>query len=407
MRLSKIHLFLLNVVLLELFLFGSGRILEFGSITLRMILYILCMFLSVLFLLYGNPKLNKQIFLLLVFFTIVISIGLFVGVFNDAPTAKIIEDIKPLMYFFMVIFFFLTIRRLAHLRRIVTLVKVSSLVLAVGYLFLLLLIHFNIIGFEKFYSFVNKLSDDLYFRPNRAFFYKGFLFLCIGLIFYSLDRGLKNRLISLLLLSAIFLTFTRGFILSFAVVFMFYMFFIQRNLLAKVSLIALCIILSPYLVRVGTSFFDKTNESNAIRLIGCAQVVECVNPISIFVGHGFGIGIPIRPVHFEISFLEIFHKQGLLGLMFWLIFLGIIVYNYTKIRSYEYKKIALGFLLSSLFIYIQSQTNPFINNPIGMSFLLISVISLKVLREEECCAYRYAWPHITARNTSAPSLSQY
>lgn len=114
-----------------------------------------------------------------------------------------------------------------------------------------------------------------------------------------------------------------------------------------------------------------------------AQLAERVNPISIFVGHGFGIGVPIRPVHFEISFLEIFHKQGLLGLMFWLIFLRIIVYNYTKIRSYEYKKIALGFLLSSMFIYIQTQTNPFMNNPIGMSFLLISVISLQILKQEE------------------------
>jgi len=213
-------------------------------------------------------------------------------------------------------------------------------------------------------------------------------------------------MISLLLLIAIILTFTRGFILSIALVFMFYMLFIQRNRLAKVSLIALCIILSPYLVRAGASFFDKTNESNTDRMIQFAQVVERVDSISVFVGHGFGIGVPTKPTHMEISFLEIFHKQGLLGLMFWFVFLGIIVHRYAKIRSYPYKKIAVAFLLSSIFIYIQSQTNPFLNNPIGMSFLLISVISLKVLREEECYAYRYAWPHTTAKNTSMPSSTQ-
>ena len=407
MRLSKIHSFLLSIVLLELFLFGSGRILEFGPITLRMILYILCMFSSVVFLLYCSPKLNKQIVGLLVFFTIVISIGLFVGVFNDAPIMNMAIDIKPLIYFFMSIFFYLTIKRIDDLKRVVKLLKLSSLVLGVGYLSLLLLIYLNIIDFDKFYFFVNNLSGDFAFRQNGAFFYKGFLFLCIGLIFYSLNRKLISRIISLILLSAIFLTFTRGFILSLALVFMFYMLFIQRNPLAKVSLIALCIILSPYLVRVGTSFFDKTNESNADRLIQLAQAAERVNPISIFVGHGFGIGVPIRPVHFEISFLEIFHKQGLLGLMFWLALLVIIVYNYIRIRSHKFKRIALGFLLSSLFIYIQTQTNPFLNNPIGMSFLLISFISLKVLREEECHAYRYAWPHIMAKNTSTPSFSQY
>jgi len=364
------------------------------------------MFLSVLFLLYGSPKLNNHLFLLLVFFTILISIGLFVGVFNHAPTAKIIEDIKPLMYFFMSIFFYLTIRRIEDLGRIIKMVKLSSLVLGVGYLTILLLILLKYIEFGKFYSFVNKLSDDFPFRQNGAFFYKGFLFLCIGLIFYSLDHGLKNKMISLLLLIAVLLTFTRGFILSLAAIFMLYMIFIQRNPLAKVSLIALCIILSPYLVRVGASFLDKTNPSNAGRLIQLGQVAERVDSSSVFVGHGFGMGVPIKPIHMEISFLEIFHKQGVLGIMFWVVFLAIIVQRYTKIRSYPYKKIGLGFLLSSIFIYIQSQTNPFVNNPIGMSFLLISVISLKVLRDEECYAYRSAWPHTTAKNISTPSLSQ-
>jgi hypothetical protein len=394
-------------VLLELFLFGSGRILEFGPITLRMILYILCMFSSAVFLLYCNPKLNKQIFGLLLFFMVVTSVGLLVGVLNNAPVGKMAEDIKPLMYFFMSIFFYLTIQKVDDLKRIVKLLKLSSLVLGAGYLSLLVLIYFKIIDFSKFYIFLSELSDDFPFRQNRTFFYKGFLFLCIGLIFYSLDRKLISRVISLILLIAIFLTFTRGFILSLAIVFMFFTLFMQRNPLVKVSLIALCIVLSPYLVRMGASLFDKTNESNAGRLIQLAQVAERVDSSSVFVGHGFGIGVPIKPIHMEISFLEIFHKQGLLGIMFWVVLLAIIVHRYAKIRSYPYKRIALGFLLSSIFIYIQSQTNPFLNNPIGMSFLLISVISLKVLRDEECYTYRYAWPHTTAKNISTPSLNQY
>ncbi len=407
MTLSRIHSFLLTIVLLELFLFGSGRILQFGPITLRMILFVLCMLSSVVFLSYCNPKINKQIFGLVLFFAVVISVGLLVGVFNNAPTWEMIQDIKPLIYFCMSIFFYLTIRRIDDLRKVVKLVKLSSLVLAIGYLSILLLLYSNIVDFDKFYSFVNNLSRDFSFRSNNTFFYKGFLFLCVGLIFYSLDRGLKNRIISLLLLIAIILTFTRGFVVSITLVFMFHVFFIQRDRLVKVLLLALCIILSPYLVEAGVSFFDKTNPSNVTRLIQLAQVAERVSPISIFVGHGFSIGVPVRPIHMEISFLEIFHKQGLFGLTLWLALLVITVQNYTKIRSHKYKRIALGFLLSSLFIYIQSQTNPFLNNPIGMSFLLISVISLKVLREEECCAYRHAWPRTTAKSTSMPSLSQY
>ncbi|MCK5613392.1 hypothetical protein KAR91_66595, partial [Candidatus Pacearchaeota archaeon] len=335
------------------------------------------------FLLCCRPQFNKQIFGLLMFFVVAVLVGLLVGIFNNAATIDMAIDIKTLIYFFMSIFFYLAIQRIGDIRRAIKLVKLSSLVLGVGYLSMLLLIYLNIVDSDKFSSFVNKLSRDFSFRSNGAFFYKGFLFLCIGLIFYSLDRGPKNRVIALLLLIAIVLTSTRGFMLSLVRVFTFHMLFIQRNRLAKISLIVLYIICLPYLVGIGASFLDKANPSNLGRLLQLTQAAERITPISIFIGHGFGIGVPVRPVHFEISFLEIFHKQGLLGLMFWLALLGVIVHNYSQIRSYKYKRIALGFLLSSLFIYIQSQTNPFMNNPIGMSFLIISVISLQVLKQEE------------------------
>jgi O-antigen ligase len=84
-------------------------------------------------------------------------------------------------------------------------------------------------------------------------------------------------------------------------------------------------------------------------------------------------------VHMEISFLEIFHKQGLLGVFFWITIFVCICYSFYKADLNGNRKLALPFLLSTIFIYLQTMTNPYLNNPIGMSVVIISLIVLKRL----------------------------
>ena len=86
-----------------------------------------------------------------------------------------------------------------------------------------------------------------------------------------------------------------------------------------------------------------------------------------------------RPIHMEITYLEVFHKQGVLGLLFWLMLFAIIVQMYYRACRNGYRKIALPFFLSALFVFILTTTNPYLNNPIGMSMVLISIAVLNVL----------------------------
>jgi hypothetical protein len=53
---------------------------------------------------------------------------------------------------------------------------------------------------------------------------------------------------------------------------------------------------------------------------------------------------------------------------------GYTVLLYFRIKDIDYKKTSLPFLLSVVFIFFQSLTNPFVNNPIGLSMLLITIV---------------------------------
>jgi hypothetical protein len=82
----------------------------------------------------------------------------------------------------------------------------------------------------------------------------------------------------------------------------------------------------------------------------------------------------------EISYLEIFHKQGILGLIFWSYVFTLLVKRYLSAKKTD---VAHAFFYGTLFVFFQSLTNQFINNPIGLSMLLVTLVVLDVLRKDE------------------------
>ncbi|WP_431293702.1 hypothetical protein [Pedobacter sp. P26] len=147
------------------------------------------------------------------------------------------------------------------------------------------------------------------------------------------------------------------------------------SFLVLMGLVAAILIAIPfYLEGLG----DRA-ESDAIRVTQFQEVIDKTNPINFFIGDGFGKGIPIRPIHMEISFLEIFSKQGVLGILFWLILFVVISYKFLIIyKSKKNVNYLAPFYLSVTFVYLQSMTNPFLNNPIGMSIVLISLVVFQI-----------------------------
>jgi len=374
-----INIFLF-IVISEICLMGGGRLVDIGPLSLRMLLFLLAQLyaITVLF----KKKLDIQSITLLLYFIASLLLSAVIGIFNGADLSMVLNDIKPLSYFLMLLFFRAIIDSQQKVMLVIKTIKLCSVVLMVGYFILLLVIYFGLIDFKLFYERISE-TGEVFFRPGVGFFFKGFLFLCIGFLFYLFDGNKTSKIVAVLLLLAIVLTFTRGLILAtMSCLIIYLLFFARKNiktLLNIIILTVLVILLTPWFL---TQLGDKT-ESNLPRIIAFEQVNDAMTSFSILAGHGLGIGVAEREDHMEASFLEIFHKQGVLGLLFWFFIFALIMKSYSEIQIKENKDIALPFVLSIVLIYIQTATNPYLNNPIGMSMVLITLSVLKILGDKK------------------------
>ena len=122
--------------------------------------------------------------------------------------------------------------------------------------------------------------------------------------------------------------------------------------------------------------------TDAGRIADLKWVVQQINPLTALIGRG--LGSPIREVdrtRIELNYLEVFYKQGVLGLSIWALLFFYIFRLYVRVPR-ETKQFGLAFLLSSLFIFIANSTNTVLSGSIGMAMVFIAVASLLVLARE-------------------------
>ncbi|MBS1683013.1 MAG: hypothetical protein JST48_14980 [Bacteroidetes bacterium] len=391
-RISKIIFF---IVVIELCLGGGGKLTAIGPVSFRMILFVLAMALSALHLI-RKKELSKNYQKLISFFTVTIFIGLFVGWLNNNPTSLIWEDVKPLLYFFMLIFFALVIHQ-KEIGRVAKIYQTGSLIIALLFIATLMIIHLDFVPFLSFYS-LTEHTQEFFYRGQLTFFYKGFLFLGVGTIFFLFSNTKKKYDFAFFLVSAIVLSVTRGLLFALVITLSAYFISQQKYVLSIIPLmLAFLVVVWGNKITISLSRtldsvkserpYEKSNPdlfggraySDEGRVQQIKEVSERLSVSSVLVGHGFGNGIPARKVHMEIAYLEVFHKQGIIGLLFWLTIAGSIHLAYRKSNLSAEAK---SFYYSSLFVFVESATNQFFNNPIGMSVLLISLVSLTELKKQ-------------------------
>jgi hypothetical protein len=81
----------------------------------------------------------------------------------------------------------------------------------------------------------------------------------------------------------------------------------------------------------------------------------------------------------EITYAEIFHKQGVIGLLWWTALVAILATRLRQAIKNGNRSLAYPLFLSASFVLFESATNPFLNNPIGMYPFIISLVGLGVL----------------------------
>jgi len=96
-------------------------------------------------------------------------------------------------------------------------------------------------------------------------------------------------------------------------------------------------------------------------------------------GHGFGAQVLGRGM-IEITYANVFIKQGLIGIVFWLLPAVYLVWQLRLIRDAALRSLAMPYVMAAALVYVVSLTNPFLTNPIGLAVVLIAMVAVRVVR---------------------------
>lgn len=371
---------LLSAVIMEAALFGSGRILQVGPLTVKMVLFLFTLFYCAWSYLVG-VRLSSQVLLLVVSYIFLLCFGSMIGLLAGAEADMIGGDIRQLCYLLILPFFEMTIFNEQRVLFSTYMIKIAAVIMMVFYLVIAGLMLSGILSFGVVSAWLDRFGngDFMFDSTVGRVFYKGALYAGIAVILFFFDKGRLAKLGMVGAFITLVLTVTRGFILALFLVVILYLFMKRGKSVQRLACIAILSIIGVVsLPALFTLAGDKT-ESNSDRIVTAQQVLNRVDSIHTIFGHGIGVGVPIRPEHMEMSYMEIFYKQGLLGLLWWGTLAIMMILNLRKSIYNGHGSLAFALFLSSVFVALESLTNPFINNPIGMTAILVSFVGLSVL----------------------------
>ena len=375
------------VLLFELFLMGSGQDIPLaGSLTLRWLNFVVGLGISI-YLFIRTDDFPKAILAFILVYTAQLLVAFMLAIIFDSQPDYLMVDFKPLVYFYILLFFYYVMTSELMIKRVVDILLLCVKIMTVLYLIYMTLTDvlglFSMTG--SYYHTVDDSGSFMFRGVGSSLFYKGFVYLPIGALgFFWRKQYFWMALTTL----AIYFTYTRGLyiLLAFGLL-AFYLRTHEVNLIKIVGLMLVFLLLYEIAEVFEVFHFDDTylenrEESDSVRFITIEQVFDRITWWSFFIGHGFGQGVPERPAHMEISYLDIFHHQGILGVAFWIAFLAALL-RYGSSVAKQYKEEAAFFMTAALMIYLQSCFNPYLNNSIGMSIVLLAFVICYRLSQDE------------------------
>ncbi|MDM5330264.1 O-antigen ligase family protein [Neobacillus sp. CF12] len=430
---------LLTILFVELFVGGGGRLIDFGVLSIRQVLFLLLMVTFVYRIVKEKAYFNKDINTLIRFNPVTIGVyaliawfvvSAAIGFFNNHPVSIIVMDFFRVSYvaLYFPLAYYISNERFT-LNRIITLLKYSALAVAI------FTITVDLLGktvfaadFYPFYVFMNTImNDDLFFRPSNGVFYKSHFFVLIGLILslnHLLNKNYRKLDIAIVILSSISILWseTRGFLLAFMLsVLMIIILDVKvivdpikglsrkfkkllqsQQFIKKFVMCVIVLVAVPFMYKYMTlerfevATVEQTPDAevevqpevndvsvNARMEFIVASKEILVQPVYLIFGTGYGSGVAGRTDGLEMSFLDILVEQGIIGLAIWCFLFLMIYLNYY----YAYKKgqklttLEVSLLSSFMGVLLLTNINPFINNPIGISFFLIMLVASQSKKE--------------------------
>jgi hypothetical protein len=373
------------ITLVEAFIGGGGRLVEIGPFTLRMLLFASCLIIGTFALYLRLRRMDGQrlAFGLVLFYLLVHLFGLLVGTMNGADTGDMMAEFQQSLYWLIAPFFAFVLQSTKMVNVASLVVRFSGLFLALGYFVILALL---VIGKLSIIQILPLLHDsgEVVIRADHFLFYKGFLYLGISIVFFVAIRGRYWVFLTGIVSVALVLTLTRGFLLSTSVAVLMMLAAQGRRIVAAVAVvmvIAAAFVVLIYVPSLDESFTESRSASNDQRAQDFFGIVDNLTPTTALIGEGFGAEVDDRQF-IENTLLWAFWKLGVIGAVFWTLPLCLCAYFYLKIPDRMHHRSAGAFFFGTILVYVETLTNPYLNNPIGLSYVLVALFSLRTLARD-------------------------
>ena len=425
---NKFEKIILTLFFIELFAGGGGRLIDFGLLSIRQVIFITLIAVFIIRIIREKAILDLKTNTFFRLHPISIGIyGLFIwfaassiiGLMNGHALSDVTTDFLRVSFFaaYFPLAYYISETRFSK-ERIITILKYSAFAVA---LFTVLLALFGKTVFSDNFQpykhfWLDLFGDDLLFRPSYSVFYKSHFYVFVGFV-VSLNALLSKNFSKVDILNiilcpiSIFWSETRGFLFAIMVAVLMIMVIdikilidpikgisgkikavFKNTQVLKKSIILLAITVAvPFLYKYMTlERFEKTtpvsqvekgevNDTSAsvrVEYLKHSKELLTENPDILIIGSGYGTEIGGRVTGIETSFLDILVEQGTIGLALWLYLCLLVFYYYLKAHkrgrfiSTEDRSL-MGIFVGVLLL---TNINPFINNPIGIVFFLILLV---------------------------------
>ena len=404
------------ILIAETILGNSGAWLSFGPVRFRMIIFAFCLITAL-------PKafekykyiLKNKFFVSCALFGIWMIIEIFIGFYNGNNPSYIVSNVTGYLTLSLspvVILYVDTFRGSRYIKIFTDALIYSSFILALIVTFIHFAMPFyNHIEIMEFSMMLNNLSFGGFANVSAdiyRIFLRSEIFFQIALVI-SISRELAkervswfNTFVIAVLAFGLLISLTRSFWLGALVSLLFVLYFNRKeiNKIARLAFFSLTIfsllVISSTVFYRGSSVIlaalnrfqsgletpanelpsssNPDNASDSIRKEIIDALIYKIND-SVFIGHGMGAEIDKHSVggNTEYLYFDLTMKMGIVGLiLFTFMFVFIFkrfIDNYLR-NKYGKHTLSQGYISALVGVMVSSYFNPYLNNPIGLVFLL-------------------------------------
>jgi hypothetical protein len=375
---------LFYVMLTEAVLGGGGRTFSVGPVTLRMVLFGVCLitWLGVAFTSGGRRDGQATALTLVLLFLISLIPALSADAAAGSEYGQIAAEIVPLLFWLMAPFIAMSLQTVQSVERAGKIILYGGVAVAIVTTAVMAALQTGILNFGTVYFWAND-TKELFFRSLVTFFYKGHFFVGIAIIFCFSLRPPWWKTMGIILLVSLALSLTRGLYLAVMVAVALSFITSRRSAAVLGVLIVGLIVASIYgNLLVDVLFDPNRNNSAQVRSKDFIYFAATFDSSTLLLGDGAGTLLNGRQ-SIENSLLWALWRFGIVGVLFWLMPLFIALRYFRSVPFGDRNRnVASAFFYGVVMLYIVTLFNPFINNSIGLIYLLCAIFSLRRLGKD-------------------------